>query len=92
MPYLFTIIAILIIVNLFMLFKRSRKSRNMGKDSKSERIATAKRHDDLVRKLDHEQADAIRRVELRNKTFEMYEQVRRQAEADEQENEVIDDK
>jgi len=88
MPYIFTIIAILVIVNLYMLFKRSKKGRNVGKNAAAERIATVKRHDDLVRKLDHEQADAQRRVDAQNKTFEMYEQVRRQAEANEQEKEL----
>ena len=94
MPYLFTVIAILVIVNLYMLFRRRNKSRKVGKDAAAERIAMVKHHDDIIRKLDHEQADAKRRVELQNKTFEMYEQVRRQAEAAEQaeELEVIDKK
>ena len=92
MPYLFAIIAILVVANFYMLFRRNKKKRDVGKDATSKRVATVKRHDDLVRKLDYEQADAKRRVELQNKTFEMYEQVRKQAEADEQEQEVIDNK
>ena len=81
MTYLFVIIAILVVANFYMLYKRSRKGRNVGKDTKAERMAMVKQQDDLVRKLDHEQADAKRHVELQNKTFEMYDQVCKQAEA-----------
>ena len=80
--YLFAIIAILVIANLYFLLKRSKKSRDVGKDAAAERVATVKRHDSLVRKLDYEQRDAARRVELRNKTLEMYDQVRKQANTD----------
>ena len=55
-----------------------------------ERAATVKRHDALIRKLDYEQRDAARRVELRNKTFEMYDQVRKQADIDENAQEQIE--
>ena len=84
MPYLFAIIAILVVANFYMLFRRSKKSRNIGKETKADRIASVKNYDSLKRKLEFEQQDAIRRLELRNKTFEMYEQVRRQAEAEEE--------
>ena len=79
--YFILIIGALIVVNCFLLLRRSKKGRNVGKEAAAEREATVKRHDALVRKLDREQEEAARRVELRNKTFEMYEQVRRQAEA-----------
>ena len=84
MPYLFAIIGLLIVFNFYMLFRRSRKGGGSKKSAAAKRMETAKQHDDLVRKLDHEQEDAARRVELRNKTLEMYEQVRKKAEADEQ--------
>jgi len=87
MPYLFAIIGLLVVLNFYMLFRRSRKGRNVGKDATAERIATAKHHDDLVRRLDREQEEAARHVELRNKTLEMYEQARRQGEANEQDEE-----
>ena len=80
MPYLFAVIGIIVVFNFYLLFKRSRKSRNIGKDATAQRVAMVKHHDDLVRKLNYEQADAARRVDLRNKTLEMYEQVRRNAE------------
>ena len=85
MSYFFAVIAIVVVVNLYLLFKfNSRKKRNIGKETTRQRIETEKHHEELVRKLDFEQQDAERRVELKNKTLELYEQVRRQAEADEQ--------
>ena len=87
MPYLFAIIAIVIVANFYMLFKRSKRGRNVGKDVAAKRVASVKNYDDLKRKLDFEQQDAIRRIELRKKTWEMYEQVRKQAEEQEKEAE-----
>ena len=87
MPYIFIVVAIIIVANFYMLFRRNRKSRNVGKDATAQRIAIVKSHDDLVRRLDHEQEEAARHVELRNKTLEMYEQARRQGEANEQDEE-----
>ena len=83
MPYLFAIVGILVVFNFYMLFKRSKKGRNVGKKAASEREAMIKNHDSLVRKLNIEQEDAARRVELRNKTFDMYDQVRKDAETSE---------
>ena len=83
MEFLFVIIALLVVANFYFLFKRGSKGRNVRKKAAEERIATVKNHEDLVRKLGHEQEEAARRVELRNKTLEMYEQVRRLAEEDE---------
>jgi len=90
MTYFFAIIAIVVVVNIYLLFKNSKRKRNVGKESTKQRIETEKHHEELVRKLGYEQEDALRRVELRNKTLEMYEQVRRQAEEQEQEAEIID--
>jgi len=83
MEYLFAIAGILVIVNLYMFFKRYKKGRYTRKNVESERMAIVKRHADLELKLKREQEDAARRVELQNKTLELYEQVRRNAEADE---------
>ena len=84
MEYLFAIVGILVVFNFYLLFKRSRKGRNVGKETTANRVAMEKSHDALVRKLNYEQQDAARRVELRNKTLDMYEQVRRQAQANEE--------
>ena len=85
MPYLIIVIALLVVVNFYMLFVRSKRSRNVGKNATAERIKSVKHHDYLVRKLDHEQEEAAKYVELRNKTLDMYEQVRKQSKTDEHE-------
>ena len=82
MPYFFVIIALLVVANFYFLFRRNKKSRDVGAKAKAERIATVKRHDDLIRKLDYEQEDAERQVDLRNKMIEMYDQVRKSHESD----------
>ena len=81
MEYFFILIGILVVVNFYLLFKRTKRSRFTKKNAQAERMANIKRRDDLIRKLDLEQKDAAKRVELRNKTFEMYEQVRQNAAA-----------
>ena len=91
MPYLFAIIGILIAANFYFLFKRGKKGQNTRKNAAANRAATVKRHEDLIRKLDREQIEAIKRVELRNKTLEMYEQVRREAEEAEREAEETEE-
>ena len=85
MPYFFVIIALLVVVNFYMLYVRSKNSRSVKKKAADKRVETVKRHDNLIRKLDREQEEAARHVELRNKTLEMYEQVRGQAETEEKE-------
>ena len=80
MTYFLTIIGILVAGNFYMLYKRGKKSRSFKKDAAAERAAITKNRDYITRKLDIEQKEAEKRVELRNKTLEMYDQVRRQAE------------
>ena len=55
MPYLFALIAIIIVANFYMLFRRSKKGSNVGKDATAKRMATEKNYSDLVRRLDREQ-------------------------------------
>ena len=89
LPYLFGIVIVVIVVNIFLLMKRSKSSRNVGKAATAERVATVHKHDALVRALEWEQREAERRVKLQNDTFELYEQVRKQGEAaDAQANEI----
>ena len=86
MHYFFALIGILAVGNVYMLSRRTKKSRNVGKEATEDRIATVKRHDDLVRKLDQEQEDATKRVELQNKMFDMFKQVREEHKDDESED------
>ena len=86
MPYILVIIALLVVVNFYLLFIRSKRNRNVGKKATVDRIKAVKHHDDLIRKLDHEQEEAAKYVELRNKTLDMYDQVRKQNEFDDHES------
>ena len=76
MQYFFALIGVLVVGNFYMIFRRNKKNRSVGKEATANRVATVRRHDDLVRKLDHEQEEASKRVELQNKMFEMFQQVR----------------
>ena len=86
MPYFIVIVGLLVVVNFYMLYVRSKSSRSVKKKATAERIKTVRQHDDLVRKLDHEQEEAAKHIALQNKTLDLYEQVRTQAEIDEQKN------
>ena len=81
-----SIIAIVIIVvlgNLFMVFRRFRniKLSRTRKPAMDEQKAELIRSRAIQSRLEREQDEAKRRVELRNKTLELYEQVRRNAAA-----------
>ena len=80
LPYFLVMVVLIIIANAFILVRRNKKTRYMRKDAEAERKKLELQHDNLVRKLDREQEEAAKRVELRNKTFDMYEQVRKNAE------------
>ncbi|MCL2045587.1 MAG: hypothetical protein FWG88_04300 [Oscillospiraceae bacterium] len=77
------------ILNLGVMIYRSKRRSEAASAVEQERIDTVFRHDSLVRKLDNEQDEAARFVELRNKTFEMFELVRKNHENDD--NEDIED-
>ena len=79
MPYFFTIVGVIIIINFYMLYARRKKRRDIYTNAKEERAASEKNLENVRRKLDREQAGYARHVELQNKMFEMYEQVRREA-------------
>ena len=85
MNYFFIILAALVALNLYLLLRRSKKGRNAGRDATARREEIVKHHDELVRMLELEQDEAARRVELRNRTYELYDQVRKQGEKEEQE-------
>ena len=74
---------IFLLFNVILIFSRSRKARQQMKQIKDERIAAQKREAALKGDLDKEQEDAERRIELQNRTFELYDQVRKNAEQQE---------
>jgi len=85
--FLLVIVFLVISINFFMLYRRLRRERpgKPGKAAMQEKEAAKWRGREIQRRLDCEQEEAVRRVELRNKTFELYEQVRRKAAAAEKE-------
>ena len=89
----FLIIGIVILANFFLLFTRNKKNRSAENKVKEERITTVRKHEQLKRRLVSEQENAARHVDLRRKTHELYEQVRRQAEptGDEDDEDDTDD-
>ena len=70
---------IFLLFNVVLIFARSRKARQQMKQIKDERIAAQKREAAIKGDLSKEQEDAERRIELQNKTFELYDQVRKNA-------------
>jgi len=85
MPYFLTIAGVVIIVNFYMFFMRRRKGRDKYLKLEHERMVAERDSDKLRRQLQREQVEYARRVEMQNKTFDMYEQVRRKWAAIEEE-------
>ena len=75
------VFAFLILMIVYILYSKGKKNRKAQEKSKADYKNTLMRHEHLKRRLENEQDEAARRVELRNKTLEMYEQVRLQAES-----------
>ena len=85
MPYFLTIAGVVLVVNFFMFFMRRRKGRDRFLRLEHERMVAERESEKLRRQLQREQVEFARRVELQNKTFDMYEQVRRKWAAIEEE-------
>ena len=79
--YSVTIVFFVIALNLFFLYRRLKrdKSRRPKRKALDEQRAAVLRDNEIKRRLEREQDDAMRRVELRNRYFELLEQVRHNA-------------
>ena len=74
------IVLIIIAVNIFMVLRRMRNlPPKTGRKAMDEEEALMYRHEKIQLMLDMEYEDAAKRVELRSKTWELYEQVRNSA-------------
>ena len=82
LPYAVTALIIIAAINGYMIFARRKKKKGLLKEAKEGRMATEKRHEDLKRKLVHEQEYLVKYVELQNRMFELFEQVRNQSRAE----------
>jgi predicted Holliday junction resolvase-like endonuclease len=79
--YLVALVFFVIALNFYFLYRRLRRDRyrKPGKQAMEEKIAAELRAREIQRRLDREQEDMANRVELRNKTLELYEIVRKNA-------------
>ena len=73
------LVFIFLLFNVVLIFSKSRKSRQFMKKIKEDRVAAQKHEETLKGNLNREQKEAERKLELQNKTFELYDQVRKQA-------------
>ena len=81
--FLIAIVFLVLALNAAMLFLRHRnESRTTSRRAAMEESEAVKwREKEINRRLDREQEDAEKYVELRNRTLDLYEQVRRNAAA-----------
>jgi len=86
--FLVGIVFIVIVINFAMLYNRLKRDKKLKREgiAMSEPEASRWREKEIQRRLDREQEEAVKRVDLRNKTLELYEQVRRNAAAAENES------
>ena len=78
---LVSVIALIVLVNFFFWFRWYKKNRRTVKRSVPVDVEAALREREIQRRIDREQNAAVEYIEKRAKTWELYEQVRRQAEA-----------
>ena len=75
------LVALVLLMNFILLIYRLKRDsvRKPSKLALQEEQAAIYRENEIRRRLDREQADAVYRVEMRNKTLALYEEVRRRA-------------
>ena len=85
--YILAIVAFVIVLNFVMLMFRLRRDRYQkpSREAIEEEKAVVLRDKEIRRRLEREENEALERVILRNKTLELYEEVRRRAAAREKE-------
>ena len=86
--YLIAIVVFVLALNLYFTLKRIRsgtKYKRMGRAAVEEAKQALWRDNEVQRRIDREQDDAYERVQLKNETLAIYEEVRRRAEERERE-------
>ena len=78
---LLAIVVIFLLINAVFWFRRYRRYIKPVKKAEPEEQAMARRAHEIQRRFNREHEDALKRVELRNSTLALYEQVRKNAEA-----------
>jgi len=93
--YIFAILFIVVAINLFFVAKRFRsgdKRSRKGRAAMEEAKQAIWRDKEIARRIAREQEDALERVQLRNETLALYDEVRRRASARESEGALISSK
>jgi len=87
---LLAVITFVIVLNFVMLFFRMRRDKynKPSKEILEEKKAVLLRDSEIRRRLDREQEDAVKFVQKRNRTLDLYDEVRRRAAAREREAEA----
>ena len=87
LAYILAIVAFVIVLNFVMLMFRLRRDRYQkpNREAIEEEKAVVLRDNEIRRRLEREENEALERVILRNKTLELYDEVRRRAAAREKE-------
>ena len=79
--FMLAIVLIILIINGFFWFRRHGKSLKSARRAPTEENARVIRHNEIQRRFEREQEDALEYIEKRNKTLALYDQVRRRAAA-----------
>ena len=89
--FIVAIVFFVIALNFFMLYVRLKRERHpkANRAAMEEKEAVEWRDREIQRRLDREQEEAVHCVELRNKTLELYEQVRRNASIAEKQDSTV---
>ena len=75
------IVAIFLLVNAVFWFRRYRRYIKPVKKAEPEEQAMIRRQNEIQRRFNREHEEALKRIELRNSTLALYEQVRKNAAA-----------
>jgi len=79
--YLLALIVLVIVGNFYILYRQYKRNRTPTVKSREESAALEDRSLDIQQRFDREQEEARIYIERRNKTLELYEQVRKNASA-----------
>ena len=79
--FLIAVVFFIVAINFFLLFIKLKRNRprKSGKAAMEENEAAIWRDKEIQRRLEREQEDAKEYIDRQNKTFELYEQVRKNA-------------
>ena len=90
MPTVLAVLMFMVVANFAIMLIRNRARPRDEKGAADDSKQSVQRHDNLVRKLDTEQEEAAKYVERRNRTLELYDEVRKQHENEDEKEDDSD--